>query len=81
LFATAGIYPIAGTDRYIVAAPRFERMVLHRASGDLIIEASANPRDNPVPVEVTLDAVPLDGNELRHSQLVGEHVLRFTMQP
>lgn len=81
LFATAGIYPIAGTDRYIVAAPRFERVVIHRASGDLVIEASADPRTNPVPVEVTLDGQVLEGPELRHTQLVGDHVLRFTMRP
>jgi len=79
LFAAAGIYPIAGTDRYIVAAPRQELMVLHRPSGDLRIEADQNPAEHPVPLEVTLDGAPLDGNELRHGQLVGDHVLRFTM--
>jgi putative alpha-1,2-mannosidase len=79
LFGAAGIYPIAGTDRYIVAAPRQELMVLHRPSGELRIEASPDPATHPVPLAVTLDGIDLTGAEIRHRQLVGDHVLHFTM--
>jgi predicted alpha-1,2-mannosidase len=79
LFAASGIYPIAGTDRYIVAAPRQRLMIVHRPGGDLRIEASADPATHPVPVQVTLDGVPIEGNELLHEQLVGAHTLRFEM--
>lgn len=79
MFAAAGIYPIAGTDRYIVAAPRQTTMVLRRPSGTLRIEADNHPSTHRVPLRVTLDGVALDGNELRHDQLVGDHVLRFEL--
>ena len=79
LFGAAGIYPIAGTDRYIVAAPRQELMVLHRPSGDLRIEADPDPATHPRPLAVTLDGVELTGPEITHDQLVGAHVLHFTM--
>ncbi len=35
LFAGAGLYPVTGTDRYIIGMPRYPKMVLHRAGGDL----------------------------------------------
>lgn len=79
LFGAAGIYPIAGTDRYIVAAPRQSLMVIKRPGGDLRIEAEPSPVTHPVPLEATLDGVPVIGPELTHAQLAGEHVLRFTM--
>ncbi len=79
LFASAGIYPIAGTDRYIVAAPRQALMVLRRPSGELRIEADPNPVENPRVVSVSLDGQPVDTAELTHAQLSGAHVLRFTM--
>ncbi len=79
LFGAAGFYPIAGTDRYIVAAPRQALMVIHRPGGDLRIEAEPDPVAHPVPLEVTLDGVPVDGPELTHAQLAGAHVLQFTM--
>lgn len=79
LFAAAGIYPIAGTDRYIVAAPRQSVMVIERPSGALRIEAEPDPRTHPVPVRVLLDGVELTGPELTHDQLVGNHTLRFEM--
>lgn len=79
LFAAAGIYPVAGKNRYIVAAPRQSLMVIKRPSGDLRIETDNHPSTHPVPLRVLLDGVPLQGNELRHDQLVGNHVLRFEM--
>jgi len=79
LFAAAGIYPVAGFDRYIVAAPRFPRVVLHRPSGDLRIEAFPDPRIHHRVVEGRLDGRLLEGPFLTHDQLVGEHELSFRM--
>ncbi len=80
LFAAAGLYPEPGTDRYLLAAPRQSRMVLHRPSGDLIIEAEPDPLEHMTPALVTLDGQPLDSPWIRHSQLQGNHVLRFAME-
>jgi predicted alpha-1,2-mannosidase len=79
LFAASGLYPIPGSDRYIVAAPRYAKMVLHRASGDLVINASPAPRAGLVPKRVTLDGTALDGTTVTHAQLTGAHVLSFSM--
>jgi predicted alpha-1,2-mannosidase len=79
LFASLGIYPIAGLDRYVVGAPLFPRVVLHRASGDLVVEAEPHPRAHPHVVAITLDGEPVEGPYLRHEQLVGSHRLHFTM--
>ena len=79
LFASAGLYPLVGTSRYVVAAPQFARVVLHRAGGDLRIEASPNPRTHTNPRRVLLDGEPLAGPYVEHAQLVGEHTLTFEM--
>jgi predicted alpha-1,2-mannosidase len=77
LFAGVGLYPLPGTDRYVVAAPRFPKMVLHRKSGDLRLECSRWPKPGRVPKGVTLDGVPLATNIVTHAQLAGSHLLRF----
>ncbi len=79
LFASTGLYPVAGTDRYIVAAPRYPRVVLHRPSGDLELTTTADPRKYPTVVSVTLDGKAVKGAYLTHAQLVGAHKLVFTM--
>jgi predicted alpha-1,2-mannosidase len=79
LFAASGLYPIPGTDRYIVSAPRQPKLVLRRPSGDLVIEAEPPPAPGLVPKRVTLDGADLQGTTVTHGQLVGAHRLRFTM--
>ncbi len=79
LFAGAGLYPISGTDRYIVSAPRYAKVVLHRPSGDLTLEASPSPRKGLVPKKVRLDGELLEGNTISHAELEGTHVLSFSM--
>jgi predicted alpha-1,2-mannosidase len=74
LFAASGMYPIAGTDRYILGYPRQPLMVLRRGGGDLRIEAAWPP---PESYAVTLDGEPVAGPELTHDRLVGAHTLRF----
>lgn len=79
LFAQVGLYPIPGTDRYIVSAPRAPRIVLHRQSGDLVIEARPAPGPGRVPLTVALDGAPLDDWIVTHEALQGPHVLAFEM--
>lgn len=77
LFASSGLYPIAGTDRYLLGAPRQPRLVLHRDSGTLTIETILTPHIHPIPIRIFLDGKELDDFSIRHADLVGEHVLRF----
>jgi predicted alpha-1,2-mannosidase len=79
LFAATGLYPVPGTDRYIVSAPRQPKLILRRPSGDLVIEAEPAPAPGLVPKQVTLDGVALAGPTVTHAELVGAHRLRFTM--
>lgn len=79
LFAAAGIYPIAGFDRYVVGVPLFPKVVIRREGGDLTVECDADPRHHPVVVGVTLDTEPVSGPYVTHGELVGEHTLRFSL--
>jgi predicted alpha-1,2-mannosidase len=79
LFASAGLYPIAGFDHYVVGVPRFARVALHRPGGDLVVECDADPRTHPIVVSITLDGAPVDGAYLTHAQLTGTHTLRFSL--
>ena len=79
LFAATGLYPVAGTDRYIVGAPRYPLVVLHREGGELRIETDNDPRTHPIPRAVTLDYQPVTGPYLSHDALHGDHLLHFEM--
>lgn len=80
LFAASGLYPVAGSDLYMIAAPLQRRMDLHRDSGTLTILAEPDPRTNPIPARIFLDGEELTGTTVSHQALVGEHTLRFEMQ-
>jgi predicted alpha-1,2-mannosidase len=80
LFAATGLYPLPGTDRYIVSAPRHAKVVLRRPGGDLTLVASPAPRPGRVPTRVTLDGKPI-GRTVTHAELAGTRVLRFEMEP
>ncbi len=79
LFASVGLYPIVGTDEYIVGIPRQRRTVLRRPSGALTIETSRQPERGLVLTRVLLDGEPLEGARVRHEQLVGTHTLRLEL--
>ncbi len=80
LFAGVGLYPLPGTDRYVVAAPRYPRVVLHRPSGDLVLECSRWPKPGRAPRGVTLDGAPLAASTVTHAELAGAHVLHFDIE-
>lgn len=71
LWATLGIYPVAGTDRYAVAAPAVARAELETADGLLVIEADGANDGRAVPSEVLLDGEPLPEAIVTHDALRG----------
>lgn len=73
-WAGMGLYPLAGTDRYVWGAPRFPWMRV-RFGGDHWLEIERSGA-GPV-VEVRLDGVAIDGPELRHADLVAADHLHF----
>ena len=81
IFSAMGIYPIVGSDRYVVSAPRFPRLevAVDKSGGLFTIDAPAVSADKPYVQAVTLDGVPLEKLELRHGDLRAGRTLHFEM--
>ena len=78
IFSTLGFYPWAGSDRYYVGTPAFERAVLHLPGGDLVVEAEGLDQGHYVQ-SVTLNGAPLDDPWFTHDAIVGGGTLHFTL--
>lgn len=76
VLSTLGLYPIPGSDRWIVAAPLFPKARILVGGRELVIEAEGS---GMYVRSVELDGVPLDVLELTHAQLTGAASLRFLM--
>jgi putative alpha-1,2-mannosidase len=64
LWSALGIYPIAGTDRYAIGTPLFERVEIDRPDGTLVVRG----RGSGIYVDgVSLGGGPVEGNELTHA--------------
>jgi predicted alpha-1,2-mannosidase len=70
LFNALGLYPVAGSERYLLSIPLIPYAEVDTASGTLIIEApGAKPQPQRV-ASVSLDGSAIEGAELRHAQLL-----------
>ncbi|HEY0136860.1 MAG TPA: GH92 family glycosyl hydrolase [Nannocystis sp.] len=79
VLAASGLYPIAGTATYLVGSPRFTRMTLHLAGGDLVIDAPEASADAIYVDAATLDDTSITTPSLRHAELAAGGLLRFDM--
>ena len=71
VFAALGVFPIAGTDVYLLASPIFTRATLHLPAGDFTIDAP-DASERAIYVEsATLNGAPLDRPRLVHADLAG----------
>ncbi|MEJ7603392.1 MAG: GH92 family glycosyl hydrolase [Kofleriaceae bacterium] len=77
VLSALGVYPIAGSDRWILAAPRFPRARI--VVGGRELEIIADGAGTGVAV-IVLDGVPLDAAEITHAELAGARTLRFVMK-
>lgn len=78
LFASLGLYPIAGTERYVLGSPLFPRATLAVRGGSLVIDAPAASKQHRFPREVTRNGAPA-GRIVRHSELANA-TLHFTLE-
>ncbi len=78
VFSALGFYPWAGSDRYVVGTPAFERAVVHLPGGDLVVEA-AGLDDGPYVQSVTLDGAPLDEPWFTHEAIAHGGTLSFVL--
>ena len=79
VLTATGLFPIAGTDTYLVGSPRFNRVTLHLAGGDLVIDAPEASPDAIYVDQLHLDGAAIAAPRLRHAQLASGGLLRFDM--
>lgn len=72
LFSTLGLYPLAGTDQYVLGVPRFAEMRLRLGDGWFTVRREGQGERV---VATTLDGVPLTGTVVRHHQIRAGGVL------
>ena len=81
VWSALGLYPLPGSDRYVIGAPLFPRADVAVEGGTFTIEAPAVSAENLYVQAVTLDGAPVAGPELRHGELRAGRTLRFEMGP
>lgn len=81
VFASLGVFPIAGTDLYLLGSPLFSEAVLHLPGGDLRIVAPVTADDALVPRAVTWNGEPVARPRLTHDAIAGGGELRIEMGP
>jgi predicted alpha-1,2-mannosidase len=80
VFATLGLYPVAGGDRYIVGAPRFAKARITMPNGrELTITADGVSESALYVASVDLDGVPVEMPYLTQAQLNNASSLHFVM--
>ncbi len=81
LFSALGLYPDAGSDRYQLGAPLFERAELKLRNKPLVILAENYAPNRASVREVWLNDQRLDRTWIRHAELESGGVLKFVMGP
>lgn len=82
VLSALGLYPVAGTSRYWISSPLFERAVVRMDAGiTLTVIAENNPSENPYIQRLLLNDVPLDRFWLDHGEIAQGGILRFEMGP
>jgi putative alpha-1,2-mannosidase len=79
VLTTLGVYPIPGSDRWLVVAPLFPRARVRVGGHELVIEAPDAGERTPYVKSVKLDGVELDVLEITHAQLTTASRLEFVM--
>ena len=79
VLSAVGLYPVAGSDRYQLGAPLFERAELRLKNKPLVIVAENYAPNHFYVRNVLLHDTPLDRAWIRHSEIENGGVLRFVM--
>jgi predicted alpha-1,2-mannosidase len=79
LFGALGFYPVAGSDKYELAGPLFERAELKLKDKPLVIVAENYAPDRYYVRKVWLNDQPLDRAWITHAELSQGGTLRFSM--
>lgn len=79
VFSALGFYPIAGSDKYQLGTPLFERAEVRLKNNPLVIVAENYAPNHPYVRQVWLNDVPLDRTWIRHAEIEQGGVLKFAM--
>jgi predicted alpha-1,2-mannosidase len=81
ILSALGLYPEAGSDRYQLGAPLFEKAEVKLKKGRLTILAENYAPRNCYVAKVKLNDTALNRRWLRHSEIERGGILQFTMSP
>ena len=81
VFSALGLYPEAGSDKYQLGTPLFEKAEVRLKNRPLVIVAENYAPDHPHVRKVWLNDTSLDRRWIRHSEIEQGGVLRFLMSP
>jgi len=79
VFSALGLYPVAGSDRYQLGTPLFERAEVKLRDHPFVIEAENYAPNHAYVRKVWLNGQPLERTWLRHAEIEQGGVLRFAM--
>lgn len=79
VFSALGLYPVAGSDKYQLGGPLFERAEVKLKRQPLVIIAENYATNHPYVRQVWLNDAPLDRSWIRHAEIEAGGVLRFAM--
>lgn len=81
VFASLGVFPIAGTDLYLLGSPVFSEATLHLAGGDLRVVAPNTDDAATRPVAVSWEGEALARPRVTHATIAGGGELRIELAP
>jgi predicted alpha-1,2-mannosidase len=79
VLSTLGVYPVPGSDRWILGTPRFPQARVRVGGHELVITADGVSDAAMYVDHVELDGVPVDAAEISQAQLAGASTLAFFM--
>ena len=79
VLSSLGLFPIAGTDRYEIAGPLWERAEIQLQGHRLTILADDAAPNHPFIQRVWLNDKPLEQRSIDHAAIAGGGTLRFEM--
>ena len=79
VFSALGFYPVAGSDRYQLGAPLFEKAEVKLKDKPLVIVAENHAPDHRFVQKVWLNDTPLDRTWIRDAEIQAGGVLKFVM--
>lgn len=81
VFASMGIYPLAGTDRYLLGLPAFERIEWGEGEETFTILSDVDPLAGGDPVRIELNGEEWTAADFTHDALKPGGTLRFQADP